>query len=169
MPRLSTFLGTPIRHGTWYPDRKLRLARRSRRFRAEGGRVHERLLVDGPVERLATPLRHDTYRDLNDALQKTLLYARLSAEDRFERGARGGVLSLVVRPPLELLRSYVLKLGFLDGAAGLAVALLHALSYALRAAFLIELRHGRRMPSEDVRRAPRAPEPVPRPAEEIGR
>jgi glycosyltransferase involved in cell wall biosynthesis len=169
MPRLSTFLWTPIRHGTWYPDRKLRLARRSMRFRAEGGRVHERLLVDGPVERLATPLHHDTYRDLSDALQKTVLYARLSAEDRFERGARGGVLSLLVRPPLELLRSYVIKLGFLDGAAGLAVAVLHALSYALRAAFLIELRHGRRMPSRaDVQRAHLAPEPA-HPAEEIGR
>ena len=40
MPRLSHFLGRPVRHGTWYPDYKLRLGRKSRGLRAEGGRVH---------------------------------------------------------------------------------------------------------------------------------
>ena len=34
MPRLSHFLDRPIRHGTWYPDYKLRLGRRSRSLRA---------------------------------------------------------------------------------------------------------------------------------------
>jgi hypothetical protein len=138
MPRLSTFLGDTVRHGTWYPDRKVRLARRSSGFRAEGGRVHERLVVDGPVARLEEPLLHVPYRDLSDAVRKTAVYARLSALDRFERGARAGASSLVVRPFVELLRSYVWKLGFLDGGVGLAVALVHAWGYVLRAGFLIE-------------------------------
>ena len=165
-PRLSTFLGRTVRHGTWYPDRKLRLARRSRRFRVEGGRVHERFAVDGAVARLASPLLHDTYRDLGDALAKTVLYARLSAEDRFDAGGRAGAFALLVRPPLEFLRSWVWKLGVLDGAAGLGVALLHALSYALRAAFLIEKRRlARTMPREDAPRPALARE-TPRAAEE---
>lgn len=138
MPRLSTFLGRPVRHGTWYPDRKLRLARRSCGLRAEGGRVHERLVVSGPVARLAEPLLHDPYRDLSDAVRKTVVYARLSAEDRFERGARAGTASLVIRPALEFLRSFVWKLGFLDGSTGFAIALIHAAGYVLRAGFLIE-------------------------------
>ena len=167
MPRLASFLGRTVRHGTWYPDRKLRLARRSRRLRVEGGRVHERFEVDGPVGRLAEPLLHDTYRSLDDALKKTILYARLSADDRFERGVRAGALSLIARPSWEVFRCYVWKLGFLDGAAGAGVALLHGLSYALRAAFLIERRRtARATPPESAARPERSPQGAPRAAEE---
>lgn len=138
MSRLSHLGSRPIRHGVWWPDRKLRLGRRSRGFRAEGGHVHEWIEVDGKVRDLSRPLLHHPYRDLADAVRKIVLYARLSALERFERGGRGSVLLLVLRPPLEFLRSYVLKRGFLDGRAGVAVALLHAWYYLLRAGFLLE-------------------------------
>ncbi|HQN07391.1 MAG TPA: glycosyltransferase family 2 protein [Thermoanaerobaculia bacterium] len=138
MPRLSHLGARPIRHGVWWPDRKLRLGRRSRGLRAAGGHVHEWIEVDGEVRDLSRPLLHHPYRDLADAVRKNVLYARLSALERFERGGRGSVLLLVLRPPLEFLRSYVLKRGFLDGRAGVAIALLHAWYYLLRAGFLLE-------------------------------
>jgi glycosyltransferase involved in cell wall biosynthesis len=138
MPRLSHVGGQPIRHGTWWPDWKLRLGLRSRGLHAAGGRVHETLEVDGPVRDLVPPLLHVSYRDVSDAVRKIALYARLSALDRFDRGERGSVLSLLFRPPLEFLRSWGLKRGFLDGRAGAGVALLHAWYYLLRAAYLIE-------------------------------
>jgi glycosyltransferase involved in cell wall biosynthesis len=139
MPRLSRFFGRDVRHGTWYPDVKLRLGRRSRAFRAEGGRVHERLEVDGPVGRFRAPLAHLPYRDVSDGFRRAVTYARLGAEDRFERGARASALGLVARPLWEFVRCYVLRRGFLDGSAGVAVASLYATSYVLRAAYLLEL------------------------------
>ena len=138
MPRLAHVGEKPIRHGVWWPDRKLRLGLRSRGFRAEGALVHETIVVDGVTRELAAPLLHFPYRDLSDALRKGSLYARLSAEERFERGARGSLAGLLLRPPFELLRSLVVKRGLLDGRAGVAVALHHALYYLLRAAFLLE-------------------------------
>ncbi|MBK9376358.1 MAG: glycosyltransferase family 2 protein [Holophagales bacterium] len=138
MPRLSHVGGQPIRHGVWSPDRKLRLGLRSRGLRAAGGRVHEWIEVDGAVRDLAGPILHFPYRDVADAVRKNTLYARLSALDRFDRGARGHVLPVFFRPPLEFLRSWILKRGFLDGRAGVGVALLHAWYYLLRAAFLME-------------------------------
>jgi glycosyltransferase involved in cell wall biosynthesis len=143
MPRLSHFLGRPVHHGTWYPDVKLRLGRRSRGFRAHGGRVHEVLVVDGLVGRLTHDLVHHPYRDISDALRKASSYARLGADDRYERGARGGVASLVLRPVFEFFRCYVLKAGVLDGAVGASVAFLHASSYFLRAAYLLEIEQRR--------------------------
>jgi glycosyltransferase involved in cell wall biosynthesis len=139
MPRLSHFLSRPVRHGTWYPDFKMRLGRRSRGLRAEGGRVHEVMVVDGPVERLVAPIVHHPYRDLSDALRKASTYARLGAEDRFDRGVRGGWPSLLLRPPFEFFHFLVLRRGFLDGTVGFRVAFLHGFSYFLRAAFLLEL------------------------------
>ena len=138
MPRLAHVGERPIRHGVWWPDRKLRLGLRSRGFRAEGERVHEVIAVDGEVRDLVAPLLHFPYRDLSDALRKIVVYARLSAEERFERGERGGFAGLLLRPPVEVLRSLVLKRGVLDGRAGLAVALFHGLYYLLRAGFLLE-------------------------------
>ena len=138
MPRLSHVGGQPIRHGTWWPDRKVRLGLRSRGLRAGGGRVHETIEIDGEVRDLPYPLLHFPYRDVSDAVRKAAIYARSSALDRFDRGHRGSILYLLLRPPVEFLRSWVLKRGFLDGRAGLGVALLHAGGYLLRAAFLLE-------------------------------
>lgn len=139
MPRLSHFLGRPVRHGTWYPDYKLRLGRKSRGFRAEGGRVHEVMVANGATARLVAPLIHHPYRDLSDALRKASTYARLGAQDRFDRGVRGSGIGLFVRPVVELFRFLVLRAGFLDGLIGFYVAFLHASSYFLRAAFLLEI------------------------------
>lgn len=139
MPRLSYFLRRPVRHGTWYPDLKLRFGRRSRGLRAEGGRVHETLEVDGPVGRLETALIHHPYRDLSDALRKASRYAQLGAEDRYEKGMRGSATGLFGRPLFEFFRFLFLRFGFLDGFVGVSVAFLHASSYFLRAAFLLEL------------------------------
>jgi len=146
MPRLSHFLGRPVRHGTWYPDFKLRLGRRTRGLRAEGGRVHETLEVDGAVGRLATALVHHPYRDLSDALRKASTYARLGAEDRYDRGVRGSASALFLRPIVEFFRFLVLRAGFLDGLVGFHVAFLHSFSYFLRAAYLLEIQ--RRQPLE---------------------
>jgi glycosyltransferase involved in cell wall biosynthesis len=139
MPRLSTFLGKPIRHGSWYPDYKMRLGRRSRGLRAEGGRVHEALVVDGGTGRFAAPLIHHPYRDLSDALRKASRYAQLGAEDRYDRGSRGSAVGLFLRPAFEFFRSLVVKRGFLDGVVGWSVAFMHGSSYFLRVAYLLEI------------------------------
>jgi glycosyltransferase involved in cell wall biosynthesis len=156
MPRLSHFLGKPVRHGTWYPDYKLRLGRRSRGLRAEGGRVHEMMAVDGAIGTLAAPLIHHPYRDLSDVLRKASTYARLGAQDRFDRGARGSAAGLFVRPVVEFFRFLVLRAGFLDGRVGFSVAFLHASSYFLRAAFLLEAQ--RRHPVDPEGRRKEMPE-----------
>ena len=46
--RLSWFLGQPMRHGGWYPDRILRLARREKAH-FKPVIVHEQLVIDGEV------------------------------------------------------------------------------------------------------------------------
>ncbi len=143
MPRLSRLMGREIRHGTWYPDVKMRLGRRSKGFHAIGGRVHEQLVVDGPIGRLGADLLHTPYRNVSEAIRKVSSYSRLGAEDRFDRGMRARMSSLLIRPMMEFVRCFILKRGFLDGRAGFTVAAFHAWSYFLRAAFLFEREKGR--------------------------
>ena len=55
MPRCVNYEGRWIRHGDWYPDRLVRLFRKSK-GRFEGGKVHERLVVEGEIQPLDAEL-----------------------------------------------------------------------------------------------------------------
>jgi glycosyltransferase involved in cell wall biosynthesis len=121
LSRLSCFGGRWIRHGDWYPDRVVRLFRRGRaRFSAD--RVHERVEVDGSVGRLAGDLLHHTMPSLDDALAKLNRYSSGRAEDKVAQGHRGGLAPALAHGAWAFVRSYLVRRGFLDGAAGFVVA-----------------------------------------------
>lgn len=125
IPRLTWYLGAFVRHGTWYPDHKVRLFRKDR-GRWTGGSVHESVEVDGPVGTLLNPLLHYSFRTLADHFETIDRFTRLGAADLAERGRGGSILRLAIHPPATFIKSYVLRLGFLDGWRGLLVAALSA-------------------------------------------
>ncbi|MDQ6683876.1 MAG: glycosyltransferase family 2 protein [Pseudomonadota bacterium] len=121
LSRLSRFCGRWIRHGDWYPDRVVRLFRRdAARFSAD--RVHEHVLVEGRIGRLAGELLHETMPSLDDALVKLNRYSSDRAADQFAAGRRGGLGRGLAHAGWAFLRSYVLRRGFLDGAPGFVIA-----------------------------------------------
>ena len=119
--RLSWFLGAPLRHGGWYPDRVLRLARRDKPCFLPAA-VHERLVVDGEVGRLGEPMIHYSYRTVDDVLAKLHRYALASAEARRGDGAKGGLGAATARSLFSFLKAYILQLGLLDGRRGFVAA-----------------------------------------------
>ena len=119
--RLSWFLGQPMRHGGWHPDRVLRLARRDK-ARFSDDAVHERLVVDGPVADLAETMIHYSYASVDDVLRKMRAYALASAAQRRARDVRGGLAVALGRSFFGFLKAYVLKAGFLDGRRGFVAA-----------------------------------------------
>jgi glycosyltransferase involved in cell wall biosynthesis len=122
LPRRSSFCGHWMRHGGWWPDRVLRLFRRGQ-ARFSDDIVHERLVVDGPVALLGEPLLHYTYDTLEQALAKLDRYSTLGAAAAHARGKRATPLSAVLRGGWAFIRTYCLRLGLLDGRAGLMLAL----------------------------------------------
>lgn len=124
VPRLNLWLGHPLRHGHWYPDRRLRLVRRDR-ARWVGADPHDRLEVDGPVGVLRGDVVHLPYRSLGDHLARIDRYTKIDARD-------GGWADVLVRPAWHFWSGYVFRAGFLDGLPGLYVALLGALYVALK-------------------------------------
>lgn len=121
LSRLSQFAGRWIRHGDWYPDRVVRLVRRGR-ARFSPDLVHERLIASGRVGRLDGELLHYTMPTLAHALAKMNRYSSGRAADKFAAGQRGGLGAALLHGAWAFARSYVLRRGFLDGAAGFAVA-----------------------------------------------
>jgi glycosyltransferase involved in cell wall biosynthesis len=120
--RLSWYLGRWIRHGDWYPDWSLRLFRKDVGIWI-GGAVHERLQLDGSVATLGGDLYHYSYPTLADHLVKINLYSRLFVKGKPGRQNR---VKMALLAPLHgawaAFRGYFLRCGFLDGFAGLCIA-----------------------------------------------
>ncbi len=138
VPRRTSYLGRWIRHGGWYPDRKLRLFRRER-GRWSGDDPHDRVVVDGATGALDGHLVHLGYEDVRSHLEKMRTYAAISARSMRERGVRMPVPRMLVNPIAKFVKMYLLRRGFLDGFPGLAVAVLGSLSVFLKYAALWEL------------------------------
>ena len=121
MPRRTFYFGRWIKHSGWWPDHKVRLYDR-RRASWRGAYVHESLEIQGSIKRLEGELLHYTVRDASEHHLRMDRYTTLAAEELYSRGKRASIGSLMVSPVLVFLRSYLLRLGFLDGIPGLAIA-----------------------------------------------
>ena len=118
MPRRNRFLGKWLGYGEGYPDWNLRLFDR-RHARWSEDTVHEHVLPDGKVGRLAGDLLHASGESLEAYLAKQNRYTTLQAEALFARGERFSSARLIASPIVRFIRFYILRGGFLDGVAGL--------------------------------------------------
>ncbi|MCI0362993.1 MAG: glycosyltransferase family 2 protein [Phycisphaerales bacterium] len=137
--RVTYFLGRPIRHCGYFPSWNLRFFKRGR-ARYEDRVVHEHMIIEDPVGYVREPMRHDDRRGLEhyvakhnrySTLEAKALYAeikghlaspaaKLPRETNWRRWLKRNVLPHVPMPWIwRFLYMYVLRLGVLDGQAGL--------------------------------------------------
>lgn len=121
MPRKVYYLGRWIQHSGWYPDYKIRLYDRTR-GQWVGKYVHESVKVDGQVRRLDGDILHYTVRSASEHHQRLDRYTTLAAQEAFEKGRRASFAAMMFAPFATFIKSYFLKLGFLDGIQGVAIA-----------------------------------------------
>lgn len=126
MPRLAKYLGKWIHHSGWYPDRKIRLYNRKNATWI-GEYVHESVKVNGKVGHLESNLLHFTCDSLSEHLKTMDRYTTLAAEQLLAAKETPTWGRLIFEPPWTFCRTYFLKLGFLDGVEGLAIANMAAL------------------------------------------
>jgi len=138
MPRCVKYEGRWIRHGDWYPDRLARLFRKSK-GRFEGGKVHERLEINGLIDPLEGELYHHSFKDKQDHWQRCEKYAQLWAETQFDLGHKAGIFAPLTHSVFRWFRGYVLKHGFLDGSIGLRIANFCAMEVHLKYKLLREM------------------------------
>ncbi len=139
LPRRTRFLGRWIRHCGWTPDHVLRVFRRDA-ARFSDDLVHERVLLEaGTTGTLRTPIDHYSYPDLNAFWRKTEQFSGLWARQQFARGRRASLTQAVASAVSAVGRSYLLRLGFLDGRTGLVLCLLLAQGAFFKYLTLIEL------------------------------
>jgi glycosyltransferase involved in cell wall biosynthesis len=167
LPRSYVFLGKRLDHAWWYPDYQLRLFRRTR-GRYEERRVHEHVIVDGPVGTLEEAIIHDNLKGLTAFVERHNRYSDLEAEELLapspqrRPGSFTGVWAdrrralkdtiwfrLPGRPLIRFAWLYLVKGGFLDGRRGLLFSQLIAMYD-----FLIDAKVRERRLLEEGRDAP---------------
>jgi len=125
IPRQSSYCGRALRHGGWWPDHVLRLFKREQ-GRFCNRRVHEKVIMKGPLGRLQEPLIHETYGSLEEVLDKINSYSSEGAKLFYEQGKRGGLGAALAHGLWAFIRTYFLKAGLLDGREGLMLAISNA-------------------------------------------
>jgi len=151
MPRLSRYLNRWIRHGGWYPDRKVRLVRKGA-GRWVGDGLHEWLEVTGQVQPLQHPILHYVYRDISDQVRTINRFSTVNAQSRGMRSP--GYVGLgVLHAVGKFLECAVWKLGLLDGIPGLIIA--------VNSAFYVFLKHAKSwelsLPEDELEEYPGRP------------
>jgi glycosyltransferase involved in cell wall biosynthesis len=150
-PRKSFFLGKWIKHSGWYPDCQLRLFKKDKgKFNKRD--VHEGVeLTSNNIGYLKNDLLHYPYGDLKHYFEKFNEYTTLSSNALDKRGNNVFFHSivkkgrnfhwynLIIDPILFFIKSYFLRLGFLDGIQGFIVCMISAFNTLVKYAKLWEI------------------------------
>jgi len=159
--RLTYFMGKAIRHCGYFPSWNLRFFKRGRAW-YEDRVVHEHMVIDDPVGYVKEPMIHDDRRGLEHYVAKHNRYSTLEAKALFDEihGARDDhreanitkdtqrrrwvkrhVMPYMPFPGLwRFMYMYILRLGALDGRAGLEFSRFIGLYDSLVSLKLRELR-----------------------------
>jgi glycosyltransferase involved in cell wall biosynthesis len=138
LARLTNYCGRWVRHGGWYPDRKLRLY--DRRLGAwQGLLLHERFEVQPghTVGELSGDLAHYSYDSVEQHVSQLNRFTSIAADELWLRGKQQVTLfHLLLKPWWKFVHGYFFRLGFLDGFVGLCIATISAWGVFLKFAKL---------------------------------
>ena len=121
--RLTNYCGTWVRHGSWYPNRQLRLWKRGI-ARWGGENPHDKIIIDSEssAKHLKGDLLHYSYFSLEQHIAQFNSFTSIMAKGLKERGKKSSWSKIFINPFITFVKGYILKRGFLDGFHGFIIA-----------------------------------------------
>ena len=140
MNRFNYYCGKWIRHGTYYPDRKLRLLDLNK-GKWGGQNPHDKIIMQesATINHLQGDLLHYTYQTIEQHANQMEKFSAIAAKALFDKGGKPSYFKMVINPAWAFIKGYLLKLGFLDGAEGFRIARFTARQSYLKYVKLIHL------------------------------
>ncbi|MDR0927788.1 MAG: glycosyltransferase family 2 protein [Ignavibacteria bacterium] len=117
-----------IKYGDWANSYAIRLFQRGCGLFDEK-EVHESFITDCNIRKLDknSYLLHYSYNSVFDYLERFNKYTTLSANELAKSGKNAKNSKMVFSPIFSFLKSYIFKLGFLDGVVGFVISVLSAI------------------------------------------
>ena len=140
--RRTNFCGKWIYHGGWYPDIIGRLYHR-KQVRWSEPHIHEELIAKEKINKkiiLPGHLNHYSFPTIESQITTNIKYARLGAKELLARKKRKpAICAVFLRPIGKFLECFLIKRGFLDGLAGLIIAINAGYSMFMKYIFAREI------------------------------
>ncbi len=146
MNRCTNYCGKFIRHGQWYPDRKLRLF--DKRVATWGGlNPHDKVELAAalPVKHLRGDILHYSYDTIEEHVTHANKFSTIAAQSLFEKGKSASWANILGNPIWTFIHGYIIRFGILDGTAGLIISIISAHHTFLKYIKLYQLRQPTRI------------------------
>jgi glycosyltransferase involved in cell wall biosynthesis len=122
--RLTNYCGHWVKHCGWYPDTKTRLVKKDG-AQWTGVNPHDRLerIDQGKVETLTGDLLHYSYYTKEDHFKQIEYFGNIASKELFDQGKNISLAMLYVKVGNQFIKSFLIKLGILDGKTGFLISI----------------------------------------------
>ena len=108
----------------WYPDFKVRLFNKNT-ARWGGTNPHDRIITDGNnIKQLSGDIQHYSFDSVSAHLSTIDKFTEIGADELLKKNKKFSIISPVTHSLWMFIKMYFIKLGFLDGFAGLLASTL---------------------------------------------
>lgn len=130
--RLNNYCGQWIKHGDYYPDKKLRLWRKEMGHWG-GENPHDKVVTQptASIERVPLDILHWSFASSEEHRRQMIRFSDIAAQAMYKRGKRVNALKPWLSAGWSWLNGFLFRAGFLDGVAGWRIACMNAF-YTLR-------------------------------------
>jgi glycosyltransferase involved in cell wall biosynthesis len=118
----------PIHFSGTQTDKNYRLFKKDKAHYVADKLVHETLVVNGSVGLLKNTLIHYSYDDYQSYKKKMISYGVLKGKELFLKGKKYSWVTHWSKTAFKFIKTYILRLGILDGINGIILCYLQTLS-----------------------------------------
>ena len=124
IPRKNYFMGKWIKYSGWYPNFRQPQLFRAGKMSYDLSPVHEGFIShsDKEIGIIKNAIWQFPFKNTEEIIEKANKYSTLGASKLDNKGKTGGILKAFLHASWSFIKHYFLKLGFLDGGAGLVIA-----------------------------------------------
>lgn len=140
MNRLTNYCGKWVKHCGWYPDTKIRLVNRDF-AKWTGVNPHDKLeMTNGDHSGfLNGDILHYSYYTRQDHLRQIEYFGSIASRELYDKGVKSSWFKIVYKVVAQFFKSYLLKLGILDGGTGFTISRLSAYATYVKYHKLLQL------------------------------
>ena len=117
-------MGKWIKYSGWYPNFRQPQLFRAGKMSYDLSPVHEGFIShsDKEIGIIKNAIWQFPFKNTEEIIEKANKYSTLGASKLDNKGKTGGILKAFLHASWSFIKHYFLKLGFLDGGAGLVIA-----------------------------------------------
>jgi len=120
--RLNYYCNKKIKHGGWYPDKKIRLWNKNA-GKWGGINPHDTVILNEYTKKkyLAGDLLHYSFNSIEQHLNQINKFSSIKAEVSYRNNKKTNLFKILFKPTIKFLIQFIFKLGFLDGFYGFVI------------------------------------------------